>query len=116
MDHPIDLGARTRVVPTDSNAGTATPFGPAGATGQIVYIAGLLFRNKSSTVTHVVQVLTGTTKVLIEFPVSPSPGAFVLDGRAGRWESDPGEQLHIKFTDGGGAADDVVVSGAVVQK
>lgn len=115
MPHPTDTGARTRVAPTASTGATAKDFGPSSAAQSIVYIAGLLFRNAGS-VTHTVQILSSGGGVILEFDLPATPSGFILDGRSGRWESDIGESLQFKFTDGAGAAGDVKVSGAVVQR
>lgn len=114
MPHPIDTGTRTNVTPTVSNGTTAVPFGPIADPKKQVFVGGLYFRNAGS-VTHTVQILSSGGAVLAKFDLAASPCSHLLDGRAGRWETELGESLQFKI-DSGGTGTDVEVSGHVIQK
>lgn len=117
MPHPIDTGQRTLIDPeVPSNGVTAQDIGPTGLAKNKVFAAGLFFRNTGA-VAHTVTILskgTGAAKILGVFDLAATPCTAIIDGRAGRYETDVGEKMQFSI-DGGGTATDVKCSGSVVQ-
>lgn len=115
MSHPIDIGTRTPIEPTESDGTDPVELCQAVA-NKVIHVAGLTLRNTSTTTAFLVSIMSGST-VIREIPLSAATAtavsAALLDGRNCRLETQPGEALSFKLDAG---ADDVVVSGEVVQK
>lgn len=112
MAHPVDTGAVTRIdPPVASNAGTPQTL-VSGVAKNKIYIASLFVRNTgANTRTVTLQSKgSGAAKVIGKFDVAAQPCTAIIDGRAGRYECDPGEDLKF-ITDAG---TDVEISGSVV--